>query len=86
MRIILKHILKKQDAKCDCIDLVQDSHELQTDFQRCLMGLSGRIKNRGIFDQMSDQQLPKKDPTPEIRFALVLFLDLRMRAVLSNSR
>jgi hypothetical protein len=31
VRIILKYILKKQEAKCDCTDLVQYSDELQAD-------------------------------------------------------
>ena len=84
MRIILKHILKKQEAKCDCCtDLVQYSDELQADLQLC-DGLSGRIKGGEFFDQMGDYQLPKGGPpAPGSRFAFVLFLDLRMRAVMS---
>jgi len=44
----------------------------------------GSYKRRGIFDQMGDYQLPKGGPpAPGSRFALVFFLDLRMRAVMS---
>jgi hypothetical protein len=41
--IILKHIFKKREAKCDCTDNVRYSGEFQAVFQRC-DGLSGCIK------------------------------------------
>jgi len=66
VRIILKHILKKQEAKCNCTDLVQHSDELQADFQRC-DGLPGRIKGGEFLIGWVTISFRRRTPPPSSR-------------------
>jgi len=66
VRIILKHILKKQEAKCNCTDLVQHSDELQADFQRC-DGLPGRIKGGEFLIGWVTISFRRRAPPPQLQ-------------------